>query len=58
MLSVLKTSLLRQFLENEVKNTIDSTLKTVSPLVVGYHLINYPECFKHYKDNRITILIK
>ena len=25
---------------------------TSSPLVIGYHLINYPGCSKHYNDNK------
>ena len=31
---------------------------TKSPSAIGDLLLNYPECSKHYNDNKFTILIK
>ena len=31
---------------------------TNSPSAIGDHFLNNPECFKHYNDNKFTILIK
>ena len=31
---------------------------TKSPSAIGDHLLNYPECYKHHNDNKLTSLTK